>query len=295
MKLLSNAVVFIAAAIAASPSVVVADVRHVSPLESTRLFPDVDFQVDVDVAVQSHSPNPCANKEGRRVGKAWVYPAFVQKLQKATGKTVDLPGSSFQVQTLYITETTNPHVDTKLAANGVGGDLKRSQLKASDADGSMTAFYVQKSTADAYFETDDDEMCIPIVEGSALYFNGGLPHHTVLNSPGAIKLVGPFLLSTLESVGCCADETAVPYDLECCECEHSFNPQECCGVVPPESFFICPSTKSAKTRSPKSSKSPASSSLVANQLKSDGFSLSSLAGIITLASSIVVVSVFLHL
>ena len=129
MKILSNAVVFIAAAIAATPSAVVADVRHVSSLESTHLFPDVDFQVDIDAAEQSHSPDPCSNKQGRRVGKAWVYPAFIQKLQQATGNTINLPGSSFEeveVQTLYITETTNRHVDSKREVDGDGGNVKRS-------------------------------------------------------------------------------------------------------------------------------------------------------------------------
>ena len=53
---------------------------------------------------------------------------------------------------------------------------------------------------DAYLETDDDELCIPLVEGSAVSFNGGLPHRTVVKS-GSVKLVGPFFLSSFASVG----------------------------------------------------------------------------------------------
>ena len=59
---------------------------------------------------------------------------------------------------------------------------------------------MHEATADSHFETDDDELCIPFVEGSAVYFNGGLPHNSIVKS-GTVKLVGPFLLSSLESVG----------------------------------------------------------------------------------------------
>eukprot|EP00986_Skeletonema_menzelii_P004126 scaffold1371_cov132-Skeletonema_menzelii.AAC.7 len=82
-----------------------------------------------------------------------------------------------------------------------------------DSDGSLIAFYVHESTANAYFQTDDDELCIPFVEGSAVYFNGGLPHSSIVKS-GAVKLVGPFLLSSLESVGLAAAPPPVEADDE---------------------------------------------------------------------------------
>ena len=114
-------------------------------------------------------------------------------MQQATGRIVNLPeGYSFHdhdVQTLYLTESSVRHTDVRVEG--------RTPLE--DSDESLTAFYVQEATADAYFETDDDELCIPYVEGSAIYFNGGLPHQSIVKS-GAVKLVGPFLLSTLESV-----------------------------------------------------------------------------------------------
>jgi len=192
-----------AIAVAVMPSGrVMADERHVSYLDSTLLFPDADFHVDIDASVQSSSdaPNNRLSYNGKVFGQASVYPAFIQKLQQATGKIVNLPeGYSFhdvQVQTLYLTESSARHTDTRIG--GKGDNIKLIPLN--ESDGSLTAFYVQESTADAYFETDDDELCIPYVEGSAVYFNGGLPHHTILKS-GAVKLVGPFLFSSLESVG----------------------------------------------------------------------------------------------
>ena len=182
---------------------VFADDRHVSPLDSTRLFPDADFRLDVDAATHSSDTSfsgLCDDlADGRVYGKASVFPAFIRKLQQATGKIVNLPkGYSFhfhdaQVQTLYLTESSPHHVDARMIEGTVPVDRE-------DSDGSLIAFYVQESTADAYFQTDDDELCIPFVEGSAVYFNGGLPHNSIVKS-GAVKLVGPFLLSSLESVG----------------------------------------------------------------------------------------------
>eukprot|EP00985_Skeletonema_marinoi_P015132 scaffold7744_cov102-Skeletonema_marinoi.AAC.1 len=122
-------------------------------------------------------------------------------MQQATGRIVNLQeGYSFhdvQVQTLYLTESSVRHIDARVEDKG---DYNIKMTPLEDSDESLTAFYVQESTADAYFETDDDELCIPYVEGSAIYFNGGLPHQSIVKS-GAVKLVGPFLLSTLESVG----------------------------------------------------------------------------------------------
>ena len=157
----------------------------------------------------------------------------------------------------------------------------------------MTAFYVQKqkATADAHFETDDDEMCIPYVEGSAMYFNGGLPHHTIFKSSGAVKLVGPFLLSTLESVGDpCGPENPTP-------------PSACFPTPPPTMQPTPPptmqpststtstmqTTKSAKfSRAPKSSKSPGGGGIIMSQLKSDGLFLAPIAGVTTVASIVIV-------
>ena len=93
------------------------------------------------------------------------------------------------MQTLYLDESSRRHTDVRV--NG---------MAPVDSQDSLVAFYVQEATAGSYFQTDDNELCIPFVEGSAVYFNGGLPHNSIVKS-GAVKLVGPFLLSSLESVG----------------------------------------------------------------------------------------------
>ena len=190
---------FVNAAIAAtimSSERVLADDRHVKQLDSTHLFPDADFRVDVDAASTSDAfSDHQYHDDGRVYGKASVFPPFIRKMQQVTGKIVNLPeGSSShdaQVQTLYLTESSPRHIDERV--NGKG------PVDHEDSNGSLVAFYVHEAAADAYFEIDDDELCIPFVEGSAVYFNGGLPHNSIVKS-GAVKLVGPFLLSSLECV-----------------------------------------------------------------------------------------------
>jgi len=107
----------------------------------------------------------------------------------------DEGGASFQeVQTLHLTKTSARHVDCTMTVEG--DKVTSHPLEKSDG---LTSFYVQQAD-DAYLETDDDELCIPLVEGSAVSFNGGLPHRTVVKS-GSVKLVGPFFLSSFASVG----------------------------------------------------------------------------------------------
>ena len=181
----------IAATIMSSEQHVMADDRHVKQRDSTHLFPDADFRVDVDAASSSDaSSNRPYHEDGRVYGKASVFPAFIRKMQQVTGKLVNLPDEDAQaVQTLYLTESSRRHTDVRV--NG---------MAPVDSQDSLVAFYVHEAAADSHFETDDDELCIPFVEGSAVYFNGGLPHNSIVKS-GAVKLVGPFLLSSLESVG----------------------------------------------------------------------------------------------
>ena len=195
----------IAAAIMSSKRIgVVADDRHVKQLDSTHLFPDADFRVDVDAATHSSDTSWFAGPlesgqenlaDGRAYGTASVFPAFIRKMQQVTGKIVNLPeGSSShgaQVQTLYLTESSPRHTDVRIKG--------MAPVDSQDSDESLVAFYVQKTTADAYFQIDDDKLCIPFVEGRAVYFNGGLPHNSIVKS-GAVKLVGPFLLSSVEKV-----------------------------------------------------------------------------------------------
>mmetsp|Transcript_25285 Transcript_25285/g.50614 ORF Transcript_25285/g.50614 Transcript_25285/m.50614 type:complete len:125 (-) Transcript_25285:98-472(-) len=99
MRILLNAA--IAAAIMPS---VQADDRHVSYLDSTHLFPGADFNVDIDAATQSSdASNNRQSYDSKVYGKSSVFPAFIRKMQQATGRIVNSSeGYSFhevQVQT----------------------------------------------------------------------------------------------------------------------------------------------------------------------------------------------------
>ena len=59
----------------------------------------------------------------------------------------------------------------------------------------MVGFIFGNTNDDAYFETDDGELCVPAVKGTLLSFDGSIPHRTVMKS-GHIELIGPFLLSS---------------------------------------------------------------------------------------------------
>jgi len=255
-----------------------ADDRHVSSLDITALFPDAYFRVNVDASTHSStaSNNPQTdNGIGRVFGKASVYPAFIQKLHQATGKIVNLEGYSHpfhdvevEVQTSYLTKSSVRHVDTLF--EGEGGIIKLNPLDLEES--ALTAFYVHESTAEAHFETDDDELCIPCVKGRVIYFNGGLPHHTILKSgSGAVKLVGPFQLSTLESVW-------------------SFPPTPSPTPSPTPGKYTppTPTSKASKRANPKAAKSTPSgvtaATLQVQQMKSGGSSVSPLFGLATLVA-----------
>mmetsp|Transcript_2490 Transcript_2490/g.3798 ORF Transcript_2490/g.3798 Transcript_2490/m.3798 type:complete len:293 (+) Transcript_2490:224-1102(+) len=269
----------VAFAAATMPSVSVASASarhgHVSSLDSTHLFPDADFRVDIDAATHSSdASNNGQSYDSRAYGKASVFPAFIRKMQEATGKIVNLPeGYSYhdaQVQTLYLTESSRRHTDSRIEG--------MTSLNPNDPDGSLTAFYVQESTADAYFDTDDDEVCIPFVEGSAIYFNGGLPHRSIVKS-GAVKLVGPFLLKGLEAVGVGSSPTRIPT-------RPPTGPPTRSPTTPPTTFpTASPTTSKASkvkaSKAPKVAVGESTSTLQVQKMTSGGSSVpqTSLAGV----------------
>ena len=67
----------------------------------------------------------------------------------------------------------------------------------------QVGFFFSNTNEDAYFETQDGELCIPIVEETFVSFDGRLPHRTVVMS-GHVDMVGPFSLSSdvLLNVAC---------------------------------------------------------------------------------------------
>ena len=96
------------------------------------------------------------------------------------------------------------------------GPKKRTSSKK---DQLQVGLFFSNTNEDAYFETKDGDLCIPIVEGNFVSFNGLVPHRSVVMS-GHIDMVGPFSLSSdvLVNVAMIFDITSkfqegTPYDV----------------------------------------------------------------------------------
>ena len=157
----------------------------------------LDYRVEVNAA------NACAAPDGHgptmtsAKGSAFIYPSLLKKIQKAVGPGNINPaalGAVHQVQTKRFMESSARHVDSHVDSLG-------STFKGLQKD-DMVGFIFGNTNDDAYFETDDGELCVPAVKGTFLSFDGSIPHRTVMKS-GHIELIGPFLLSSevLEAVG----------------------------------------------------------------------------------------------
>jgi hypothetical protein len=152
----------------------------------------LDYRVEVNAANACAAPD--RNGPSFTKGSAFIYPSLLKKIQKAVGPGYINPaalGAVRQVQTKRFMESSARHVDS------LGGTFK-DLLKKDD----MVGFIFGNTNDDAYFETDDGELCVPAVKGTLLSFDGSIPHRTVMKS-GHIELIGPFLLSSevLEAVG----------------------------------------------------------------------------------------------
>ena len=98
-------------------------------------------------------------------------------------------GEVSQVQTLRLTKTSPWHTDSEM-------DGPQTQKRTpSKKDELQVGLFFSNTNEDAYFETKDGDLCIPVVEGNFVSFDGRMPHRTVVKS-GHIDMVGPFSLSS---------------------------------------------------------------------------------------------------
>ena len=166
----------------------------------------LDYRVEVNAA------NACAAPDGHalpRTGSAFIYPSLLKKIQKAVGPGNINPaalGAVRQVQTKRFMESSARHVDCHMDAE----THKFAHLLKKDYD--MVGFIFGNTNDDAYFETDDGELCVPALKGTLLSFDGSIPHSIVMKS-GHIDLIGPFLLSSevLGAVGCVSGTLEVSF------------------------------------------------------------------------------------
>jgi hypothetical protein len=163
--------------------------RHVKSMTATRLFPGAQYGIDVDASEKSWS-EIVNTRADRSFGRAWLEKRFIREMQEFGGVySSDLSSGDAltKMRVTHIVKTSEWHTD------GIVGGGRLS------AGSSQQGFYVLNDNPHAYFETDDDELCIPFVRGSFLAFNGRKPHRTVIND-GSVDLLGPFDLPSLKCV-----------------------------------------------------------------------------------------------
>ena len=110
-------------------------------------------------------------------------------------------GVSFPVQITTLTSTSRPHVDHFQANRH---NKRRRRVKPDE----RVAFVMLNSNEKAHFDHHGEEydrdgdggMCVPVVKGKVVHFDGSVPHNTIVNS-GFVQLLGPFHASSMTSVG----------------------------------------------------------------------------------------------
>ena len=198
--------------------------RHVKSMSNAQLFPGRDFGIIVDATEKcaaegldlygrpvgfSHLKNGLSTsyvkpREDRYRGTSWLGASFLREMQEFAG--VDLASPD-------VVDTSDDDVFYKMKMTHI---VKSSPWHIDGIEGSKQAFrepwpvgfYILNDNPNAFFEFDDDELCIPIVKGNFITFNGQKLHHTVITD-GFVDLLGPF---DLKGADCVITPEADPVD-----------------------------------------------------------------------------------
>ena len=108
-----------------------------------------------------------------------------------------------QVQTLRLRVSGAWHIDVEV-------DERHQQSKPPKDKPLQVGLFFTNTNKDAYFDTMDGELSIPIVEETFVSFDGRLPHRTVVMS-GHADMVGPFSLSSEELLNVAEGTVAMHY------------------------------------------------------------------------------------
>lgn len=167
--------------------------RHVKSMTAPRLFPGAQYGIDVDASEKSLS-EMATTRTDRSFGTAWLRDSFVREMREFAG--VYSPDRDYfssgdvlhKMRMTHIVKTSPLHTDVMVGSVGDRASV-----------GSSQGFYVLNDNPHAYFEMNDDELCIPIITGTFIIFNGRKPHRTVI-ADGSVDLLGPFDLRSLKCV-----------------------------------------------------------------------------------------------
>ena len=151
--------------------------RHVKSMTNTHLFPGKDFGIIVDATekcaaegldsygrpfyfadlTNSPSKSYVKPREDRYRGMSWLRASFLRKMQEFAGVDLASPGVTdtsnddffYKMKMTHIVKTSPWHIDVF--------DDSRQGLHEPWPVG----FYFLNENPDAFFEFDDDELCVP--------------------------------------------------------------------------------------------------------------------------------------
>ena len=164
--------------------------------------------------------------DDRIFGSVLVRHGFLSHMQQLSG--ISLESSSLALDTsddallhklkmTHLIKSSPRHTDVIVGASRKSSNQQIGSLPV--------GFFIMNSNPDAYFEMDDDSLCIPMVEGTFVTFNGLRPHRTVIKS-GHVDLIGPF---DMESGNGVVSSDLVHHSYSRCNCNldwiHSFVPE----------------------------------------------------------------------
>ena len=225
MKLTSIVAAAVVGLLSATRNGAVAN-RHVIPMPSASLFSEANYFIIVDAAEMSDTQGNCLHinngvNDDRIFGNVLVGHGFLRQMQLQSG--ISLESSSLDTsddallhkrRMTRLVKSSRRHTDVIVGASRKSSNQQRGSLPV--------GFFVLNSNPDAYFETDDHELCIPMVEGTFVTFNGLRPHRTVINA-GHVDLIGPF---DMESGNGVVSSDLVHHSYSRCNCNldwiHSF-------------------------------------------------------------------------
>jgi hypothetical protein len=168
--------------------------RHVKSMTATHLFPEAHYGIEVDASEKSWGEveKVATRRKDRFIGRAWLGNTLLREMREFAG--VDSPDLSsgdalHKIKMTHLVTTTPLHTDVIVG----GGD------RTYEGSSLQVGFYVLNDNPHAYFETNEGKLCIPIVKGSFITFDGRRPHRTVI-ADGSVDLLGPFDLQSMKCV-----------------------------------------------------------------------------------------------
>jgi thioredoxin reductase len=164
-------------------------------LSPEEIQPFLDVEVDRSCPITSHGitlmPNSILSRLPRDPS------AVACEAEQLIDSNDDEEGPMAAIMTKMIVSTTPLHYDRHKSTGGILGCEPNTAIN-STIDGPVGFIFLNTNHNATFVHQRDGR--IPVVAGNLVTFDGNLPHHTVVTD-GAVHLVGPFHLQTMQYIG----------------------------------------------------------------------------------------------